>query len=149
MGPAGLAISLATTLAGTALSVSSQRRTAREQEDAQKIGQRQAAIENKRRIRQAITASRADRAALIAQGQAQQGGFGSSVLRGSIGAADTQLASNIGFARQTQAFNQAINQRLQAASKAQTRTNIFGAVASLPGSFGLAPGDIIPTLGTS
>lgn len=143
MGAAGLAVSLAVTLAGTAASVASQRTSAREQEDAQKIGQRQAAIENKRRIRQAIAASRADRAATIAAGQAQQGGFGSSVLRGAIGAADTQLASNIGFARQTQAFNQAINQRLQASSRAQTRAGIFSAVAGLPGQFGVAPGDII------
>lgn len=136
MGPALPVIAIATTIGGTAASVSAQRRAQREQSQAQKIASRQAAVENQRRIRQAIAAARADRANLLASGFAQTGGFDSSGIAGGAAAADTQLASNVGFARQTQAFNQATNNRLQRANRAAGQANTFGAIAGLPTQLG-------------
>lgn len=149
MGPPALAaISLIVTIGGTAATVVQQRKAAKESRRAQNLQVRQAEIENQRRIRQAIAAGRADRARTVAAGQAQVGGFGGSAQLGAIGAADTQLASNVGFARQTQAFNASINRALQRASQATQRAGEFQAIAGLPAQFGLGVGDVIGNLGS-
>lgn len=149
MGPPAIAaLTLAATVGGTVASVAAQRRSAKDQEEAQKLAQRQAAIENQRAVRQAIAAARQDRAQLIASGQAQTGGFSSSGIQGGVGAADTQIAANVGFARQTQAFSSAINQRLQRANRAQGAAGLGQAVAGLPGAFGMTVSGAIENLGS-
>jgi hypothetical protein len=134
---------LATTAAGTTASVVAGQRSAEEQREAQRIQQRQAEVANQRRIRQALAAARADRANLIASGVAQTGGFDSSSIAGGAAAADTQLASNISFARQTQGFNRAANQRLSRANTFAANADTFASLANLPTQFGFSPGDVI------
>lgn len=140
----GLAIaSLIVTAAGTGASIRQQRIAQNKQEQASALQGRQAEIANQRNIRRAIAASRADRANLVASGAAQTGGFDSSGLAGGAAAADTQLASNIGFARQAAGANRRLNTLNQGAATAIGRANTFGAIGALPGQFGVGFGDVL------
>ena len=129
-------LSLAATIGGTAASISQAAKSERRQERAQRISQRQASIENQRRIREAVAAARADREQLISSGFGAGVGFSSSVIQGGVGAADTQIASNVGFAKQNQAFGASINRSLQQANQAASRATQFQAIAGLPEAFG-------------
>lgn len=130
-------LSLAVTVGATGVSVAQSRISQSEERRAQRLRQRQASVENQRSIRQAIAASRQQQASQIAQ--AGEIGFESSAIQGGLGAATTQVAANVGFARQTDAFNRGINSRLQASSRAAGRASTFQAVAGLPTQFGFDP----------
>lgn len=139
MGPAIPFLTLAVAVGGTAASIVQSRSAEADRRRAQKISQRQAAIENQKAIREAIAASRAAQAGIEAGAQAAGIGFGSSVVQGGIGAAQTQIASNVGFARQTEAANASINKRLRDASSAASRASSFAAISGLPTAFGFDP----------
>jgi hypothetical protein len=131
------AVGAAAAVGGTAASIQQGRRAQRAQEKADEVSRAQTAIANQRSIRQNILRSRAAQAQLISQGQAQTGSFGgSSSVQGALGAAQTQQAANLGFARQTQAASGAINRQIGRANQAQSRAGTFGAVAGLPAQFG-------------
>lgn len=143
MAPAIPFIALAVTVAGTAVSINRQNASQRKQREAQKVSAAQAAIENQRRIREALAAARQDRAGLIAAGFGAGLGFESSPIQGGLGAQATQVASNVGFAKQNQAFSANINRSLQQANRNASRASQFAAIASLPNSFGFDPASAV------
>lgn len=133
----GIAIAaLVTTTAATVVSHQQASKSAAELRDVERVKQRQAAIENQRRIRTALAAGRKDRESLIAAGFSQGVGFGSSGIQGGLGSQQTQIAANVGFARQNQAFNANINKGIQRASDSASRANEFRAIAAIPAAFG-------------
>jgi hypothetical protein len=137
MGQVALAwISVAAAVGGTAASVHQSNVAQKREKRAQRLKQRQDAVANNRRIRQALADSRLAQAQVINAGQAQIGGFDSSGLAGGVGSAQTQVASNIGFSRQTTAFNSAIGGQLQSANRARSNAQTFGQIAQLPTAFG-------------
>ena len=132
-------IALAVTVGGTAVSIHQGRESEARQRQAQRVSSRQAALENQRGIREALAAARQDREGLIAAGFGAGLGFESSPIQGGLGAQQTQVASNVGFARQNQAFTANINRQLRAAHSASSRANSFAAIAALPEAFGRGP----------
>jgi hypothetical protein len=126
---------------GTAASIVSANAAQRSQRKADAVGRAQAQLENKRAIRQAINTGRVQRAQLSAAGQNQTGGFSSSSIQGALGSASTQEAANIGFANQTVSAGIAINRNLGKARQSLANSASFGAVAALPGQFGITPFD--------
>ena len=137
MGLTPLALAtLATTVAGTGASIAFQAKAQQRQDRAAKLASAQADVENQKQIRQAIAAARADRANLIAAGAAQTGGFDASGIAGGAAAAETQLASNVGFARQTAGVNRRLNALSQGAANLSSRAAVFGQIAQLPGALG-------------
>jgi hypothetical protein len=104
--------------------------------DADKAAQKQAELENQRAIRQSIAAGRVRQAELIASGQSATGGTDSSAIQGGLAAAQTQQASNIGFARQTLAAGSAINSSISNANRAAGNAALANSIAALPGQFG-------------
>lgn len=127
---------IATAAGGTALSLQRSRKAQRSQEKADAVASAQAELENKRNIRQAIASGRVQRAQLIASGQAQTGGFGSSPVKGALGSARTQVAANIGFANQTIGAQTGINRNIGDARRSLGRAAEFSQIAALPSQFG-------------
>lgn len=125
---------------GTGFSVAAAREAQKDQEDAQKVAQAQAALANQRSIRRAIAQSRLARAQLIAAGQSQAGSTSSSAIQGGVSATQAQLGSEIGFARTTLASSQLQNSFLQSANRNISNAQTFGALANLPSQLGFAPG---------
>ncbi len=137
-----------TAVAGTGFSIAAAKEAQQDQEEAQQVATAQAAEANKKRARRAIMAARADRAVTLARGFSATGGFDNSGIQGGLGAAQTQLASEIGFSRQTQAANALINSNLQSANRNLGKAQTFGAIASLPGQLGIGFGDFLANQGT-
>ena len=140
---------LAVAIGGTAVSVSQSRQAADEADKARQLSQRQADIANQRRISQSIERNRVAKAAVLAGGQAQIGGFGSSGIQGGVGAATTQAASNIGFAQTINAANRGINDALGNQQTALSRASTAGAVAALPGQLGFGLDSVFDAGGTA
>ena len=130
-------ISLIVSSAATAGSAVQQRRAAKSAEKEAQLSNRQAEITNQRNIRRAIASARADRAALVASGFAQTGGFDSSSLAGGAAAADTQVASNVGFARQAAGASRRSAELVSRQAAFQRRSTTFGAVGNVGGQIGL------------
>lgn len=128
-------IGLVVSAAGTGASVRQSRKAADEAEKAGDIERRQADIENQRRIRQSIEQARIQRAQVLAAGL-EQGGQDSSGLLGGLGSAQSQLASNVGFANQVAGANRSVNRRLSASQSAAARGQTFQQIGALPGAFG-------------
>ena len=130
---------LAVAAGGTAKSIVDASAAQKSQKKADSVARAQAALENKRNIRQAINQGRVQRAQLITAGETQTGGFGGSPVQGALGSARTQEAANIGFANQTAGANASINQHLSSARSSLSSAAAFSSIAALPGQFGLDP----------
>jgi len=130
------AVAFAAIAGGTAGQIASQRKAQRAAEKGDRINKAAQEISNQRNIRRNIVAARAQQAQLIASGQAAGGGFGSSNIQGALGSAQSQAASNLGFANTQIAAGNALNETRETQRKAVGAANTFGAIASLPGQFG-------------
>lgn len=106
-----------------------QQRAINEQNKAERrsrqLEQRQAALENARRRRQALAQQRI-RAAEITQAGENQGIAGSSTVAGARGALVTQTASNIGFSQTQEAFNRNRAATLESGYQSAARFASFG-----------------------
>ena len=132
-----LTTSLLVTSVGTAASIQQSRKAQRLGEESDAVANAQREIANQREIRQTVAASKLQRAQLVAAGETQTGSFGgSSSVTGALGAAQTQTASNIGFARQISATNSVLNNLGTQSNRAQSNAQTFGAIAGLPSAFG-------------
>lgn len=127
---------LVVAVGGSAVSIQQGRVASKNAEQARELAQRRADIQNQKRIRAAIEKQRIARANVLASGQAQTGGFGSSGIQGGVGAGQSQLASNIGLAQTINAANAGINEALSNATRAQSRAATASAIGSLPGQLG-------------
>ncbi len=137
MGVEGAIISGVIAASSAAVGITQQRKIAETQEELDAVGKAQQALQNNRAIRQSIAASKIKRAQLLSSGEAQTGNFGgSSSVTGALGSATTQLGSNIGFARSTQAANSALNNQRSIANQAAFRGGLSQTVGALPGQFG-------------
>lgn len=125
---------------GTAVAVHQGRKADRARKDADAGRLAEAELANQREIRKAIAQSRLEQAQVLATGNAQGAGD-SSALQGAVGSAQTQLAANIGFARQTQAANSLVAQATNRFNNATSKAALAGQVAALPSSFGFSPAD--------
>lgn len=125
---------------GTGAGIHQGRKAERARKDADAGRLAEAELANQREIKKAIAQSRLQQAETEAAGQAQGAGD-SSALTGALGSAQTQLASNIGFARQTQAANSLVGQATRRFNNATSNAAIAGQVAALPSAFGFSPAD--------
>ena len=140
MAEAGLLLQIGTAAlaaGGTTASIIASNNAQQDQRKADSVARAQAELENKRAIRQAINTGRVNRAQLTTSAQAQTGGFDSSPIQGALGSARTQEAANIGFANQTAAAGVAVNRNLSRARQSLANAGSFGAIAALPGQFGI------------
>lgn len=135
-------LAIVATIGGTTASIISTANAQQKQEKADAVQRSQTALANQKAIKQAINQGRVARAELLTSGQSQTGGFSSSSIQGALGSAQTQEASNIGFARQTAAANSAVNLHLGRARRSLSRAGSFGAIANLPGQFGISFSDL-------
>jgi hypothetical protein len=126
---------LALSAAGTAVSITQNRKATRAQEEADSVSRAQAEIENQKEIRRGIIQSRIAQAQTQAAGEAQGAGD-SSGIQGSLSSARAQLSSNVGLARGTQAANSAINAANSRANRAISNANTATAVGNLGAQFG-------------
>jgi hypothetical protein len=127
---------------GTAASIIQGQQATKDAEQARELSQRQAEIANQKRIRASIEQTRIAKAQVLSSGQAQTGGFSSSGIQGGLGAATSQLGSNIGLAQTINAANAGINDALGNQARSQSRATAFSAVASLPGQLGFETPDL-------
>lgn len=131
------AVAVVVAVAGTTASIQQSRKAQGLQQEADAVANAQREITNQREIRQTIAASKLQRAQLVASGEAQTGGFGASTsVTGALGAAQTQTAANIGFARQISATNSVINRLGSQANQAISNASTFAAIGNLPSQFG-------------
>jgi len=129
-------LAIASAAIGTTISVVQQNKAQQAKKDADQTAQAQAELENQRSIRQSIAAARLQQAQLLASGQAATGGVDSSGIQGGLAAAQTQQASNIGFARQTLAAASGINNATNDFNRHTSNAATAGALAALSGQFG-------------
>ena len=125
-------------LAGTAVvstvsSIQQSKKASSAQQRAEALRQKQADRQNRlQKIKQL-------RQARIARGQAEaaqsgvSGGAQGSQALGVGSTIQSQLGSNLGFLNQSQGINNQISQANISGIKAQDRSNVFGAVASISG----------------
>ena len=123
-------IAAGTAAVGTAASLVQGRETAKSQEKAAKIQQKQQAMQTARERRKQIRAARQSQAELrataFAQGTAQ-----TSRTAGISGNIASTKAENLSFIDQTSAFTSAIGQQNIKATRAQSQANTYGALAGL------------------
>jgi hypothetical protein len=131
----GIAL-LALTAVSTGVSIVQARKSAKDADEARQIQQKSADLQNQRRIRQSVERARIARAQVLASGQSQTGGFGSSGIQGGISSAQAQLGSSIGFANTLNAANTASNDALRKSNKAAANSALAGSIAQLPSQFG-------------
>jgi len=126
--PVGAAIGIAA--ASTVASIDQNKKSARAQERAQKIQQKQDAMKTARERRKQIRAARQSQAELrataFAQGTAQTSR--TSSISGNI---TSEKAGNLNFIDQTSALTSAIGQQNIKATRAQSQANTYGAIAGL------------------
>lgn len=120
---------------GTGVSISQQRKASKAADTADKLKNRQNDLENKRRINKAVEDAKIARANALASAGAA-GVQDSSPLQGALGSADTQLASNVGFAQQTAGANAQANRLIAGANRDLNRASTFQAIGQLPQQFG-------------
>lgn len=110
-----------------------QRKARKSQRKAEKIQSKQAAAQNAKARRQQILQGRRARASAVAQGEAQ-GISGGSAVQGTVGAVQTQTASNVSFLGQLASFDRARFGALSGARTAQGRAATFQTFSNLADS---------------
>ena len=131
---------IAVAAVGTGVAIHQGRKAERARKDADAGRLAESELANQREIKKAIAQSRIEQAQVLSAGDAQGAGD-SSGLQGGLASAQTQLASNIGFARQTQSANRLVAQATNRFNNATSNAAIAGQVAALPSAFGFSPAD--------
>jgi hypothetical protein len=88
-------------------------------------------------------AARRAQANTVAAGANLGAGFDSSPIVGGTASIASTAAGNAGFQRSQQAAGSAINQLTNQARGSFSDANTFGAIAQLPGQFGVGLGDMV------
>jgi hypothetical protein len=139
ISPAAIA-ALAISAVGTGVSIHQKGIADDRAKKADAVRQAQDDLANQRAIRQSIATAKVQRAQLVASGAAQTGSFGGATsVTGALGSAQTQIASNVGFARQTIGAGNAINTLNSQANRALSRAGTAQAFGALPEQFGFDP----------
>ena len=127
-----------TSVVSAGVSISQSRKAQKAQEKADDVSRAQAQLENQRRIRQAVAATRIQQARLLSASEGQGAGD-SSAVQGGLASSQGQLGANIGFARQTQGANAGINANLADARRFSSNAAIAQQVGALSSQFGFDP----------
>jgi len=124
---------LATMVAGTAASISEQRKAGKAQERAFRAEERRAEVQNVRSVRQQIRQARLAQASMT-NIAAQTGAMGSSALAGGTSSIGAQLSGNLSYMQDIARKNTAISNASIASARASSNAAIYGQIGQLAGT---------------
>lgn len=131
LGTAVSVIGLGLTIAGQRGQRKSQKQARRAAEASQRAERRQRQLEQSRERRRQVREARVARSRAINAAVTQGVGIASTVVPGTTGGIQSQLASNLGFLSQSSANIGAINTALGERSRALSAAATSGAIAGL------------------